>query len=151
MISFLLDGILSNYFTFPFLPLFTLSSLIVSASYFSEKSIYLFTFFIGLLYDIVYTNTLFFHAACFTLIMMVIRVIQNKYRLEEFQKIGLVIVGIIFYKFSISTYYALVMHFSFLKVEFLGAMFFSLGINILYVVPYLVYFYVKNKTSKYYF
>ncbi len=69
IISFLLDGILSNILTKPFIPLFSIISLIVIENYKKNEQKYLINCFtLGLLYDLVYTNTLFLNGLLFLLI-----------------------------------------------------------------------------------
>jgi len=67
IIAFMLDGILSNFLKQPFLPLFTIVTLAGIFPYFDNKeSKYLkYCAIFGLLYDIVYTNTLFLNVFIF--------------------------------------------------------------------------------------
>lgn len=68
IISFILDGIFSNILPINslFNPLFTLIALIVVFPYYNEeKKYYKHAFFIGLAYDLIYTDTMIFYAFLF--------------------------------------------------------------------------------------
>ena len=69
LISFVLDGVFSNILKAPFLPLFSIVSLVVMENYKkSEKNYLINCSILGLLYDLVYTNTLFLNSLYFLLI-----------------------------------------------------------------------------------
>ncbi len=75
VISFFLDGIFSNIFPINsvFYPLFTLMSLIIAYPYYSDNNTYYkFVFFMGALYDLIYTDTFIFYAFVFLLVSMII-------------------------------------------------------------------------------
>lgn len=67
LISFLLEGIFSNILKSPLLPLFSVVSIVVIERQFhnKEKKYLTYCFILGLLYDIVYTNTLFVNSLIF--------------------------------------------------------------------------------------
>lgn len=72
-ISFYLDGIVSNFISINtdlLNPLLTLVTLIIIYPYFynNEKKYYLICFLVGILYDIIYTNTLGLNAIIFLII-----------------------------------------------------------------------------------
>ena len=75
-ISLLLDGILTNYLPFLpndlslFTPLLTITSLVLIYPFFrkQEKNYYITLFIIGIIYDLFYTNLLFFHAVIFLIL-----------------------------------------------------------------------------------
>lgn len=80
-ISFYLDGIISNFIstnTNLLNPLLTLVTLIIIYPYFynNEKKYYFICFLVGLLYDIVYTNTLGLNAMIFFIIAFFIKKIN---------------------------------------------------------------------------
>ena len=74
--SFLLDGILSNFLPYMigdlslFTPMFTIVSLVIVYPFFIKKLRYYFIgcFAIGICYDFMYTNLLFYNAILFTII-----------------------------------------------------------------------------------
>jgi len=87
ILSLLLDGILSNFLPFMvgklsyFTPLFTVVSVLIIYPFFKKKenSKYLIiTFLTGLVYDLLYTNLLFFHALLLPL-LGVITIFLYKY------------------------------------------------------------------------
>ena len=87
IISFLLDGIVSNYVSLNgiFIPLFSLIGLIVSYEFFTfEKELfYKYAFVLGLCYDLIYTDTFVFYAFLFTfmafIIMHVSKILTSNY------------------------------------------------------------------------
>lgn len=75
ILAFLLDGILSKYLTSSslFIPLFTVMSLIIIYPYFQIKYKYFrYSMILGLLYDIAYTNTIFYNFFIFILLCLII-------------------------------------------------------------------------------
>ncbi len=87
IISFILDSIISNFISLSsiFFPLFTLMSLIIIYPYFNsyKNKFYLTCFTIGMLYDLIYTDTIVIHAFLFLLIGFIITklnlVLSNNY------------------------------------------------------------------------
>ena len=73
VVSFLLDGILSNFLPYMvgdlslFTPMFTIVSLVIIYPFFTKKLKYYFItcFLVGLVYDFMYTNLLFYNAVLF--------------------------------------------------------------------------------------
>ena len=83
IISFLLDGLLSNYIsTFMLNPsylrtIYSIISLVIIFNYFENKNKYLFILIIlGILFDIVYTNTFLLNIILFTLIYLFLNIID---------------------------------------------------------------------------
>lgn len=81
LISFCLDGIVSNFIpinTNLLNPLLTLVTLIIIYPYFynNEKKYYLICFLVGILYDIIYTNTLGLNGIIFLIIAYFIKKIN---------------------------------------------------------------------------
>lgn len=75
ILSFILDGLFSNLISINsiFYPLFTLISLIVIYPYYNNnKTFYKHALFIGLAYDLIYTNTMVFYAFVFVLAALII-------------------------------------------------------------------------------
>ena len=102
LISFLLDGILSNFLAFLpndlslFTPLLTLTSIVIIYPLYRKKETKFFTTIVilGLLYDLFYTNLLFFNAILFFICGLVIKFIY-KYIDYSFFKIILITILII--------------------------------------------------------
>lgn len=94
IISFILDGILSNFLPYVtndlslFTPAFTLVSLFLVSSFYhhKEKNYYILYFIAGLCYDLFYTNLLFFNGFMF-LVMGIITVRIHKYFEVDFFKL----------------------------------------------------------------
>ncbi len=90
IISFFLDGILSNFLPYMlgdlsfFTPYFTLISLVIVYPYFikKEKKYYILVGIIGFLYDLFYTNLLFTHAIFFLIIGLIVSLICKKMQLN---------------------------------------------------------------------
>ena len=84
LISFLLDGILSSIFYGDslFLPLFSIIILVVTYPYMmqSKKKFLIAIGVLGLLYDVVYTNTFFLYVYIFILIGLVIMLFYRFFR-----------------------------------------------------------------------
>lgn len=79
IISLLLDGILSNYLPYLvndlslFTPLLTLVSIFLIYPFFKKKEIsyFIIVFLLGIIYDLLYTNLLFFNAVLFLCIAII--------------------------------------------------------------------------------
>lgn len=86
VISLILDGLLSNFLSFMpgnlslFTPLFTVMSIFLIYPFFKkkEKSTYFITIAItGLIYDLLYTNLLFFNAVVFIILGSIIMILYR--------------------------------------------------------------------------
>lgn len=102
LISLILDGVLTNYL--PYLvndlslltPLFTLVSIFIIYPFFRKDTskYFLMTFIIGLIYDLFYTNLLFFNAILFLGIALISKYIYRNFEID-FLKIIVAIIFII--------------------------------------------------------
>ena len=73
IISFLLDGVLSNYLPLNYAPLFSIVGLIISYDFTNEKNkYYISAFILGICYDLIYTNTFIFYGCLFMFIAFII-------------------------------------------------------------------------------
>lgn len=80
VVSFLLDGILSNFLPYMvgdlslFTPMFTIVSLVIIYPFFTKKLKYYFItcFLVGLVYDFMYTNLLFYNAVLFLAVGLIL-------------------------------------------------------------------------------
>lgn len=80
IISFLLDGILSNFIGINslFYPLFSLVSFIIIFPYFNnEFDFYKSSFILGILYDLIYTDTFIFYGVVFLMISFIISKVSS--------------------------------------------------------------------------
>lgn len=106
-ISLLLDGILTNYLPFLpndlslFTPLLTITSLVLIYPFFrkQEKNYYITLFITGIIYDLFYTNLLFFHAVIFLLLGVIIKWIYKNYEITPIRIIIYISIIIICYEF----------------------------------------------------
>ena len=106
-ISLILDGILTNYLPFLpndlslFTPLLTITSLVLIYPFFrkQEKNYYISLFITGIIYDLFYTNLLFFHAVIFLLLGVIIRFIYKNYEITPIRIIIYISIIIICYEF----------------------------------------------------
>ena len=76
IISFLLEAIFSNFVSIGgyFVPLFTLTALIIICPFLQEKEkYYKYAFMAGMLYDLFYTDTIVFHAIIFCFMAIIVR------------------------------------------------------------------------------
>ena len=88
-ISLILDGILTNYLPFLpnnlslFTPLLTITSLVLIYPFYrkQEKNYYITLFITGIIYDLFYTNLLFFHAVIFLILGVIIKWIYKNYEI----------------------------------------------------------------------
>ena len=108
IISLLLDGLLTNYFPYLvndlslFTPMLTIISIICIYPFYQkqEKKYYITVFILGIIYDMLYTNLLFWNAILFLLLAVIIRFIYKNYEVTP--------IRLILYSISIiSTYEAL--------------------------------------------
>lgn len=106
LISFLLDGILTNFLAFMpnnlsyFTPLLTLTSIIVIYPLYRKKEKKYFTTIIilGLLYDLFYTNLLFLNAILFFMCGLIIKFIYKNIDYSFIKIILLTILIIVIYE-----------------------------------------------------
>ncbi len=133
--AFLLDGIITKYLFIT--PLFTLLTLLFI---YRNENRYAITLIIGILYDLLYTDTLFLNAFIFLLILLLIEKIF-KYIKYNFLNVLLVsILIIVIYRISIYLILCLIGYLYFDYVDLLFGTIYSL-INIIYVIA--LYFGLK--------
>lgn len=109
ILSFLLDGFLSVYQLyidyFPFLTLFTISSLVLIYPLLalSHHRYFQIALIMGLIYDLVYTNTLFLNIILFWLLAVIIKYVYTFFTYHLLNSILLNMFIIIIYQFLIFT------------------------------------------------
>ena len=89
LISIILDGVLTNFLPYLytnlsiFTPLLTLVSIFMIYPFFKkkEKNYFIIIFVIGIIYDLLYTNMLFFNGVLFILIGLLIKYIYKTYEI----------------------------------------------------------------------
>lgn len=150
IISFFLDSILTNLIPIDsiLLPLFSLISLIIIYPYFhkEENSYLTFSFLLGLVYDIVYTDTIFLNAFIFLLIGFCIKLINQYISNNVFNVSIMSLLVVTIYR--IITYFVLVI-INYLKYDFndlLVSIYSSLIFNVFYgILLYLITDFVSKK------
>ena len=106
VISILLDGILSNFLPYLytdlsiFTPLLTLVSIFMIYPFFKkkEKNYFITIFIIGIIYDLLYTNLLFFNGVIFVIIGLLIKYIYKTYEITPLRLILYLIILITSYE-----------------------------------------------------
>ena len=106
-ISLILDGILTNYLPFLpnnlslFTPLLTITSLVLIYPFYrkQEKNYYITLFITGIIYDLFYTNLLFFHAVIFLILGVIIKWIYKNYEITPIRIVIYISIIIICYEF----------------------------------------------------
>ena len=128
IISLILDGLLSNYLPYLvndlsiYTPLFTLISIFIIYPLYrkKEKLYFIHIFSLGILYDLLYTNLLFFNGVLFIIIGLVIKYIVKNYELG--------FIKIILYMIIIITLYDKISHSLILNILYGEIMFLILKI-----------------------
>lgn len=135
VISFLLDGIISKYtYNTIFLNLFTISSLVLIYPYFKNNYFRYFRYIaiLGLLYDIVYTNTLFFNMFIFMIIGLIITLffyfLSNNWYINT--TIG--VISIIVYRFITYLFFSIFSEFDFNILILFKSIYCSIILNVIY-------------------
>ena len=106
IISLILDGILSNFLPYMvndlslFTPLLTIVSFIIIYPFYRKKrkQYFLMTFFVGIIYDLLYTNLLFFNALLFLAVSLFIHLIYKNLEVNYFNIIIYIVLIIIVYE-----------------------------------------------------
>ena len=155
VISILLDGILSNYLPYLytnlsiFTPLLTLVSIFMIYPFFKkkEKNYFITIFIIGIIYDLLYTNLLFFNGVIFVIIGLLIKYIYKTYEITPLRLILYLIILITSYELLTSIILLIynVVPVTFYKVFY--KIINSLLLNIIY--GKLIYLIIKILPKKY--
>ena len=106
IISLILDGVITNYLPYMvdnlslFTPLFTLVSIFIIYPFYrkKEKQYYITIFILGLLYDLLYTNLLFFNAVIFVFLGFIIRIIVKNFEVDYIKIIIYIVLLITLYE-----------------------------------------------------
>lgn len=151
-ISFILDGIITNYigiYSSILYPLFSIVSLIIIYPFFNNarKKFVIVSFGFGLLYDIVYTNTLLLNGIVFVLISFVI-LLLNEYFSNNHLNVSIksFVIIILYRTFTFVIIYT-VGYIGLNFLEFVRSIYTSIILNIIYIN---IFYYVANKLSKKY-
>lgn len=149
VLSLILDGILSKYIssTSFLIPLFTIMSLIIIFPYFHKPYKYFrYCAILGILYDIAYTNTLFYNFFIFIILGFIISYFY--YLFSNTLNITLLIsvIVIIIYRIINFIYFIIFKQVNFNLELFLKSIYSSLIINIIFCI--LGYILTKKYSKK---
>lgn len=157
IVSLIFDGILTNYLPFLvndlsyFTPLLTLTSIFIIYPFYHKniKKYFITVFIIGIIYDLFYTNLLFFNAVLFTFIGIISMLIQKNFESGPIKLIIYTIIlissyelvqGLILYIYNL---FPITLSKVIYKIEH------SLIINIIYVeIICFIIKYIPNKYKK---
>ena len=137
VLSFLLDGIITKYISTNtiFLPLLTVMSLIIIYPYFKEPYKYFrYCSILGILYDIVYTNTIFYNFFIFILLGLIITFFYYIFSNRLLNTIILGFIIIIVYKFINYVFILIIKNNNLNFKVLLTNIFNSLLLNILFLI-----------------
>lgn len=145
IISFIFEAIFTNYISYnTYLnPLFFIMSLILINDYVNKKEYYKICVISGILYDMIYTNTIFLHGILFLLLgYAIIRI--DKYLTKNIISIPLItLITIIIYRVFKYILICIVSIYSFSWINLFKSIITSIVINIIYI--YLIYFILQLK------
>ncbi len=151
-ISIILDGILNN--TLPFInlslftPLLTLISVIsIYPLYKKETKEYLLTIFIvGIIYDLLYTNLLFYNGVLFIVIGLFNIYLNKKIQVNYLTELLILIMNIVVY-ILLNSLIILICNLTIISIDkIVYVILHSLIINIVY--GYILFFIIKRISSK---
>lgn len=106
LVSLILDGILSNFLPYLytnlsiFTPLLTLVSIFMIYPFFKkkEKTYFILIFIVGIIYDLFYTNLLFFNGVLFVTIGLLIKYIYKTYEITPLRLILYIVILVTSYE-----------------------------------------------------
>ena len=153
LISFILEGIVSNLVPLNslFIPLFTITALLVTYSLFNDNKIkyLIYAGSLGLLYDLVYTNTPFINTFTFLITALIIVFICRFITINKLNLILIIIFAILFNQTINYLLLCLFRYRVFNNNTLLEGLYSSLIFNIIY--SYIVYIIVEIicKKNKY--
>ncbi len=105
-ISLLLDGILTNFLPYMpndlslFTPLLTVVSIFIIYPFYrkKEKNYFLYMFLLGMIYDLFYTNLLFFNGILFLIIAIISQIIHKNFEISYFKLIFYIAFIVVLYE-----------------------------------------------------
>jgi len=118
-----------------FFPLFTLLSLVITCSYKTS-------FLIGFIYDIIFTNTLFFNSFIFLVIMYIVKKLYMSFSYNYLTRIIIGIFAIILYRIICYLLFTLFMIVPFDILSLLKGIYSSLIVNFVYLLIFS--FFIKT-------
>lgn len=155
IVSFLLDGILTNFLPYLvndlsyFTPMFTITSIFLIYPFYrkKERNYYIILFVLGLLYDLFYTNLLFFHGSLFVILGFISYLFQKNFGLGYLKNILFVLLIISSYEVLTVLFLMLYNMVPITIYKLIYKISHSLLLNIIYAD--LIYFIVKMIPKKF--
>ena len=155
IISIILDGILSNFLPYTignlsyFTPLLTLVSLFLIYPFYIKKAkkYYIAALIMGLIYDLLYTNLLFYNSILFLIISILIKYLYKNFEVNYFNIILYIIVIITSYEIIQAL---IILSFQLVPItisKLIYKIIHSLILNIIYTE--IVYFIIQKLPKKY--
>ena len=136
--SFILEGIFSNFISIHSIlsPLFVLMSLIIIYPFLlnNKESYYKICFIVGLLYDLIYTDTIIVHAFLFLIIGFTITKINLILANNHINVMVMALIIIILYRLILYCLLLLTGNISFDIFDLFQSIYLSLVVNIIYIV-----------------
>ena len=150
VVSFLLDGILSKYIlpNSILLPLLTIVSLVIIYPYFNNNNYRYFKYvsILGLLYDIVYMNTIFFNFFIFILIGFIIIFFSYLLSNNFYTSILFSVIAIIIYRIIVYLFLIIFQNANISFIELIKSIYSSLILNIIYcILLYIISEIIRKK------
>lgn len=154
-ISLIFDGIFSNFLPYMkndlsfFTPLLTVSSLFLLYPFYRKtpKRYYLHAFLLGIIYDLFYTNLLFFDGILFLGVALLSKILYKNLEVHSFSLIFHISLIIIFYE-SFTAFLLFFFHLVPITISFLiYKIIHSLLLNIIYIE--IIYFLLKLIPKRY--
>ena len=146
ILSFFLDGLISNYLN-NLIPLFTLTSIVISSYYKKEDNLIKESIIIGILYDITYTNTVILNSLIFFTLSLLVISLNKRFNKNLPNLLFINTLVIIIY---MSITYLLLILYQYLNLNFtyfLMSILNSIIINTIYIV--ILYIILRYKKVKF--
>ena len=151
-ISLIIDSIISNYIDLStnfFLPLFTLTSLVVIFPFCNIKKYLKLSIIVGLLYDISLTDTFFINTILFVIIMFFIKFLFSNFNNNLFNTLLILICSILLYRLMYYLILTMSNYYLFNLYTLFKSIYASLILNIIYgFFLYTIMRLIKHKKIK---
>ena len=152
VISFIIDGILTNFLPYIelslFVPLLTLISIFIIYPFYkkSETKYFLIVIIVGIIYDLFYTNLLFFNSLLFLLIAYLSKIIYKNLEISSIKLPIYITIVIITYELLTAL---ILLIFNVVPITFSNVLYkisHSIILNIIYseiIIPKLIHIMIK--------
>lgn len=151
--SFIFEAIFTNIFSLNsiFLPFFTITSLVVIYPFFNNKTsnFVITSIILGLLYDIVFSSSLFINTIVFGVSAFIIICFYSYAHFNVYSSIIINIIIIIFYRILSYLLLCMIEYLNFNQTVLFKGIYSSLIINIIYgILSYFLIYYIFKKHKK---